>query len=104
MKSNKNLIPTILAVIGFMLMWDHFVVSKYTPPKSQAKDAQVATQNQQAVENDFVRRNDRLSPPKASAPAPLETKQVEEFAILKSDDAEVTFGTKGAGVKSWRQP
>lgn len=101
MKGNTNLITTIVAVVAFMFLWDHFVVSRYAPPAPK-KIAPQATPAEQAQPGQTAFKTEPVAPPaRTEVPAALR-EEPESTVVLTGEEAEVTFGSRGARVTSWK--
>lgn len=93
--SNKNLFYAVLLSIGFILLWERFVVRKFAPPAPPPAVAP-ATAPEPA-----------LTPPekkarKAKTPEALPTPASVARIQIKTDGVEVTLENRGARVTSWR--
>jgi len=97
---NLNLFVAVLVVIGFVLFWDTFVVSRYAPAKTANKTGS------ESIPKEF-----KLSTPapgqvvpNPSSVSPLKSQKENvpiQMKVLENSSERVTFETQGAKVISW---
>ncbi len=92
MKNNSNLIIAVIAVVGFIFLWDKLVVSRFTPPKQTASQASPTSQP--------------ILPPSDSLnlTTPVSAQKVIQPSTnhLKTETADVTIESWGGKISSWK--
>ena len=94
MKGNKNVFVAVLIIISFLILWDKFVVQKYTPPRTKTPATAPAKTSPQSTS----------PPPKSvSKPEPIQIKQTQAQVVdLETEGARVQMTSQGAAVLSWQ--
>lgn len=90
MNNNRSLITSLVLVMGFLFLWNAFVVSKYAPPK---KAHQPITQNQTNASLQASSSNGSVSALPSGEPT---------TTVVQADGVEVTVESMGGKVSSWK--
>ena len=99
--ANKNWLLAIFFIMGFILFWDHFIMSRYGPPSQQTQEQTPPSPAMNTEETEAVESLSTL-PPINNNEESKPTSELDQEAVLESDGVEVRIGTKGGRVLSWK--
>src|SRR5712671_4672244 len=89
----KNFLLAMALIVGFLVMWSVFVIPRFTPPPAPPNPAEQKSMSQGGT---------NIPAELKSAHQEMGEPIVLTDTILRDENNEIVFTSKGGAVKNWR--